>query len=137
MSGSLLVLNGVRVWVQALRRHHCPIWGLHHLLRAQGVTDGLQPFHVFLLNMCANAGRKLDIRQVGSRQLSADENAILSAVTQFQQGNEAEAEQALLKLVPHAALPRTSTPLSAFSRHLCHAGLATMHVSPPEAATVH
>ena len=139
MTATLLVLNGVRVWVQALRRRHCPIWGLHHLLRSQGAAAGLQPFHAFLWNVCANAGRTLEFSPVGCADLSADEDAILVAVTQCQQGNTADVERALLHLMPAPALPRATAPLAALSAHLSAAGHCVLHANglPWERATLH
>ena len=137
IAGSALVLSAVRIWAQALRDYKCPVWGLHHLFRAHGLVDGMRPFHVFLVNMCANAGRRLHLHDVTCPNISADEDSILTAVTHFQQGNEAEAERSLLAVVAPHALPRTAAALSSFSAHMTSAGLPVLHVSRKEAVTVH
>ncbi len=136
-TGNLLVLNAVRIWVHAIRRYRCPIGGLHHLFRLHSMVDGLRPFHSFLVNFCGSAGRRLDLRYVGCAQLSDDEQLILSAVSHFQQGNDAEAEQALMRIVPSYALHKTAAPLWTFSNQLAAAGLPVLCLDKGGPVTIH
>jgi hypothetical protein len=105
--GEVLLLRGIRLWVDRFKHRECGLWDLNRHFVAHGLGEATPSLHGLLFNSSVATTRPLDVRCARCPSLSPDEARMLHAVACLQAGDEAEAKTVLSSWLPPAAVRLT------------------------------
>jgi hypothetical protein len=103
----MLLLRGIRLWVDRFKHRECGLWDLNRHFVAHGLGDATPSLHGLLFNSSVATTRPLDVRCARCPALSPDEARMLHAVACLQAGDEAEAKAVLSSWLPPAGVRLT------------------------------
>ena len=99
-----LLVWAIRVWVTHHRAGAVPCRGYSYGFIRVGLPDAPLLLHRLMQMVAAHARRKIDVRCIGCRQVSADEGRVLAALAAAQRGDLAAGQRLLGDLIEERAV---------------------------------